>query len=229
MPDEIATTTEAPQAAPVSETTQTQATETQTTDTTSKETVKPVKTQNTEENNEPQVRSRMSPKDFIIARQTAKIEKLKAEAMSSTTDDETEDEETGEDDEIAPQDEKLISKVVAEKFSPLIEKHLQAEDAQEVSSFIKDNPDFAPYEKKVSEFMKHESRRHLPIKSIFYEVAGDDLLKIGAERARQADNEAKQTQTGGGSNRGGNAPKSAWSMTKEEFEAEQLKVLTNNK
>jgi hypothetical protein len=43
----------------------------------------------------------------------------------------------------------------------------------------------------------------LPVKTIFYEVAGDKLLKIGADRKTKADEEAKGTQTGGGSNRAG--------------------------
>jgi len=65
----------------------------------------------------------------------------------------------------------------------------------------------------------------LPVKTIFYEVAGDKLLKIGADRKTKADEEAKGTQTGGGSNRAGSGgEKPIWEMSKDEFEAEKERV-----
>jgi hypothetical protein len=64
----------------------------------------------------------------------------------------------------------------------------------------------------------------LPIKTIFYEVAGDKLLKIGAERARKADKSAKETQTGGGSTRSGEGVKGAWDMPKDDFAKKQEEV-----
>jgi hypothetical protein len=72
--------------------------------------------------------------------------------------------------------------------------------------------------------MQHPSRRALPIKSIFYEVAGDKLIKIGAERAKQADKKAKDSQTGGGSNRGGEANENVWNLTPEQFAERQEKI-----
>ncbi len=170
-----------------------------------------------DDNAEPEVRKRLSPQDFIIQRQQKKIAKLKA--------GEIDEREESEDEEIAPEDEALIKKVVAPILQPVLEKTLLAEDEQEIQDFLKENPEFKPYEAKARRFMQHPSRRQLPIKSIFYEIAGDDLLKIGAERKAKADEKARQTQTGGGSNRAGEGGgKSYWELSKEDFEAKQEKI-----
>jgi hypothetical protein len=170
-----------------------------------------------DDNAEPAVRQRMSPKDFIIQRQQRKIAKMREQEGSG-------EEGAGEPEEIAPEDEALITSVVARKFAPIFEKTLAAEDDKEISAFVKANPDFAPFEAKARRFISHPSRQHLPVESVFYEVAGKQLLKMGADRGRQADEAAKQTQTGGGSNRGGGGEKTAWDLSKEEFEAKKEKV-----
>jgi hypothetical protein len=169
---------------------------------------------------EPQVKPRMSKKDFIIQRQQKKIEKLKSKTASEVV----EEEKSDEDDEVAPEDEALITKVVAKQFAPILDKSMAVEDEKEIAEFVSANPDFKPYEAKAKKYMAHPSRRHLPVETIFYELAGKDLLKLGAERARKADEEAKHTQTGGGSAGGVAKAKNAFEMTKEEFEAEQERI-----
>jgi hypothetical protein len=175
-----------------------------------------------EDNAEPAVSSRMTAKDFIIQRQQKKIERLKSKTVSEA--DPEEEKPEAADDEVAPEDEALITKVVAKKFAPFLNKSMADDDEKEVSAFIAENPDLKPYEAKVKRYMSHPSRRHLPVETIFYEVAGKDLLKLGADRARKADEEAKQTQTGGGTSTAEAKPKNALQMTKEEFEAEQERV-----
>ena len=166
---------------------------------------------------EPEVRKRLSTQDFIIGRQKAKLAKAKAA--------EGEGEEAGEEgDEVAQEDKDLITKVVSPMLAPLVDKSLKAEDDQEVAAFLAENPDFKPFEAKARRYMQHPSRRQMPIKSIFYEVAGDKLLKIGADRSKAADEKAKGTQTGGGSNRAGEGAKSDWDLPKDEFEAKQERV-----
>lgn len=164
---------------------------------------------------EPPVRTRMSSKDYIIARQRAKI--AKQQKANGDDDDES-------DDDIAPEDEELITKVVAKKFAPIIDRTQQAENEKEIAEFIEKNPDFKPFVAKVKRYIVHPSRRNLPVESIFYEVAGQDLLKIGAQRQQKAEEEARKTQTGGGSARGGGNEKTAWDLSEKEFEAEKEKV-----
>jgi len=166
---------------------------------------------------EPEVRKRMSPKDFIIQRQKKKIEKMEKKEAEEKNEDE-------DDDEIAPEDEALITKVVSKQFAPVFEKTAKEEDDKEVKSFLEENPDFKPYEAKARRYLSHPSRRHLPVSAIFYEVAGTDLLKIGAKRGKEADQEADDTQTGGGSAREKEGEQSVWDLTPEEFAAKQQKL-----
>jgi len=100
---------------------------------------------------------------------------------------------------------------------------MQDEDSQEIADFVKQNPDFAPYAQKVAKFAQHPTRRDMPIKAIFYEVAGDDLLMIGAKRAQQYKDKAKESGAGGGSG-SASVEKSVWDMSVEEFQAEQERV-----
>lgn len=171
---------------------------------------------NPDEDEEPKTRKRNI--DFILERKDRKIQKLKGK------DDKGNDDDT--DDGVNPEDEKVIGKVVSKYLNPIIEKQIKEEDEQEIATFLTNNPEFKPYADKVRKFSQHESRKNIPIESIFYEVAGKDLMKIGADKARKADKEAKDSGAGGGNNRGGSdgGSKSVWDMTPEEFEKEQQKV-----
>lgn len=161
----------------------------------------PQGSQSQEGDDEPPVKPRKSAKDFIIERQQRKINKLQQKAEEGGQGDGEDD----DDDELLPEDEEMVVKTFQKRvlpgLQPFIDKNIAAEDDTEIGNFLKDNHDFAPYEAKVRKWVAHPSRRHLPIESIFYEVAGKDLLKLGAERGRKADEEARNTQTGGGSGR----------------------------
>jgi hypothetical protein len=170
-----------------------------------------------DDNQEPATRTRLAREDFIIARQKAKLAKKREEQKD-------EGQEEVDESEVAPEDEEMITKVVAKRFAPIIDKSIAADDDKEINDFLTENPDFKTYEAKVRRFMSHPSRRSLPIKSIFYEVAGDNLLKMGAERARLADQKAKATQTGGGSNRAKEGATNDWTLSQEEFQAKQERI-----
>jgi len=165
---------------------------------------------------EPPVRKR--PSDFArerIERKNANKDKSKDDANDDTEDD--------EDDDIDPADKKNFSKIVEKAIKPFVEKQMKEEDDKEVSTFLKDNPDFAPYEAKARKYMSHPSRKDVPISEIFYGVAGKDLLKIGAKRAKIADQEAKKSKGSGGADDAGGV-KSAKDMSKAELEAKQQEV-----
>lgn len=168
---------------------------------------------------EPQTRKRNI--DFILDRKNRKIEKLQEKTAGAAKKDEEEEED---EDGLADEDAKIIDKRVNKILSPFIQKQMADEDKQEIADFVAANPDFKPYAEKVAKFAQHASRKNLPIESIFYEVAGKDLLKIGADRGKKADDKTKHTQAGGGGNRGGDAPKNVWDLTPAEFAAEQEKI-----
>ena len=186
-----------------------------------------------DDDSEPVVNKRKSAKDFIIQRQQKKLAKLRKQQGEEPQDgnqppegEEGEDPENQDGGEDTNGEDDLPG--VLEGFRPIVEKHIAAQDAEEVSSFLKENPDFEPYKAKVERWMKHPSRRHLPVSTIFAEVAMDHLLKIGANRGRQADAEAQQTQAGGGgSNRDAGSPINWKTATKEQLEAEKMRVRQN--
>jgi hypothetical protein len=172
---------------------------------------------NPDEDEEPKTRKRNI--DFILERKNNKIAKLADKANKGNND------KDDDGDEIDPEDENLIAKVVDRKLKPLIDKQIAEEDENEINSFLKVNPEFEKYAGKVRKFAQHELRKNIPIESLFYEVAGKDLMKIGAEKERKATKEAKDTTAGGGNNRNNaGGSKDIWSMTPEEFTAEQARI-----
>lgn len=182
-----------------------------------------------DDNNEddPPVRYRKDNKFFVVGRKNAKIKKL---TETKNKDNENQDDNENDDNQVAPEDAEIITKVVKPLIEPLVEQNLQAQDDKEITAFVKANPEFAKYEEKARKWIAHPSRRHLPVETVFFEVAGKDLLKIGAERQKEADKKAKNSQTGGGSNRGGDpGKKSVLDMTDEEFANEQERVRRGEK
>ena len=172
---------------------------------------------------EPTVRK--TPKDYIIERKNKQIEKLKAKATTPPDSIVPDDED---DEDIADADKTLVKKVVQKEFghyfSELEEQKLDAE----ISKFVSDNEIFKPYEAKIRKFASHPTRRQIPLKAIAYEVAGDDLLRKGAEMSKAADAKASAKATPNGGNRGSAQAKKDWgSMTNEEFIKERDKILLN--
>lgn len=171
---------------------------------------------------EPVVKQRKTAKDFIIERQQRKIAKMKNQGGEGGENDDDDDSgnpagngtDDGKDDDANPM----------EAIRPIVEQHLADQDAQEVTAFLEGNPDFAPYTSQVERWMKHESRRQIPVDELFYAAAGKHLLKMGADRVRKADAAAKDTQSGGASNRQGVAPIDWSKASKEELEAEKQRV-----
>lgn len=162
---------------------------------------------------EPKTRKRNI--DFIHERQSRKAEKQKEKKDGANDDDE---------DGMAPEDRDAVDRRAAKIIEPIAKKLAADEDDKEISEFLTANPDFKPYEAKVRKFAAHESRKNIPFKTLFYEVAGDDLMKIGANRAKKAADDSKRSRAGGGSDRSGTGDKSVADMTKEEFTAKQDEV-----
>lgn len=173
-----------------------------------------------EDDEEPQ--SRKSNAWWVAKRRGDKIEKItKKDGDDSKADDKKGDEGKGGDDDF---DSKL-DRALDERLEPLKKESIEKEVDTEIASIVAAEPKFKPYADKVRKWALHESRANVPIQSIFYEVAGKDLMKLGAEKAKEADEEAKKSAgTGGGSTGADGSPKSVWDMTPEEFQAEQLRI-----
>ena len=162
--------------------------------------------------------TRKSKVDFITERKERREAKKGAKDKKEPEGD---DEEA--DDDIDPADEKTVGKIVQKHLKPLADRMVADEDDKEVSTFLTANPDFKQYEAKARKYMAHPSRKDVPIEEIFYGVAGKDLLKIGAKRAKIAEGEAKKTKGSGGAGDAGGV-KPVAEMSKAELEAKQDEV-----
>lgn len=173
-----------------------------------------------EDKNTPPTRKK-SKKDHILDRFAKREEKRKSE--------------TENDDEINPNDRKLVEDVVEEKFGDTVEelKTLTLEreeekdklqDEAELNEFCSEHKEFAPYKEKIAKFWKDDSRKHLPLKAVAYEVAGDDLIMLGARKQKDADKKASFTTTGSDSKEE-TVEKTVLEMTDAEFEKYQNHVL----
>lgn len=132
----------------------------------------------------------------------------------------------GEDDDLDPDDEKKISKVVKTQVSEAMKEVQAIKDQNEVNSFIRQNPEYAKYEAVVLKYMGHEAYRNIPVKNIMAMVSSNDMMKIGAQKEREAAKKAKDTQGGGTQQRKPAGGKVDWkNATKEDFEAEKQRVL----
>lgn len=160
----------------------------------------------------------------------------KSKAKAADKDKKSGDDSNGDDvddedeDGLSPEDRAAFDKRIEKKLQPFQERAAEQEVEASIATFVKDNPDFAPFAAKAKRFAMHPSRQSVPIKSIFYEVAGEKLMRIGAQRAKAADAKSKQTKTGGGSTGGdqtGN--KSYKDMPLKDFEKELEAVKTGGR
>lgn len=139
-------------------------------------------------------------KDFIIQRLKEKNAKL------ANKDKNKDDDQDDDADDIPEEDERVINRVIQKNFGDVLSKTEEQQDKSELNEFMGANPDFKKFEQKIWRFWQDPSRRHLPVSSIAYEVAGKSLLKIGADRAMKANDKAKENSNAGSSG-GGNAGK----------------------
>lgn len=144
-------------------------------------------------------------------------EKAKKE-KSGKGDDTTDDaEDSDDDDDLSPEDKAKFDKRIEKQLAPFKQKAAEQEVDTEIASFLANNPDFKPYEAKARRWALHPNREGVPVKAIFFEVAGDKLLALGARRAKAADQKANQKKTAGGQSAGDKGSKSFKDMPLSDF------------
>jgi len=167
----------------------------------SKESTDTSKDKDTEEDEddgeEPETRRPKTNAEWAAWRKSQKDKKSKDQQKGGGDEGDEGDSDEDDADDLSPEDRKAIDKRIGQAIKPFVEKAIESEVEGEIAKFLNANPDFKPFEAKARRFALHPSRQNIPIKSIFYEVAGDKLLKIGADRVRKADKDARKTKTGG--------------------------------
>ena len=138
---------------------------------------------------------------------------------------ETKKEEKEEDEEVAPEDEAAITKVVQKQLNPVQKRMEEQANIIETTNFIAAKPEFSKYRDTIIKHMNHPAYKNIPVDRIAKMVAGDDLIKIGAQKEREAQTKAAATKAGGSSVRTTPTGKDWHTATKEEFEAQKASVL----
>ena len=172
--------------------------------------------------------TRKSKKDYIINRLQKRKEKLQKKEEDS-------EEYSEDEDEMIPSDRKAFKKVIDEEVGAKVEElekmKIEEEeekelvrDMKEVDEFVSKNEQFKPYRDKILKWWQHPTRKNLPLKAVAYEIAGDDLIMLGAERERKANENAFGSSTGSDSATV-TFSKKVSEMTDKEFEEYQTKVL----
>lgn len=152
-----------------------------------------------------------TPADFVALRRGKALAKARDDAKKGKGQGGDGGGDDGDDDDANDTDPRSIAKKeVAKALAPFAERLEQEEVDTEIATFIQENPDFKAFAPKVAKWAQNEAWKGVPIERIFYAVAGKSLLKIGADRTREADKNAKKGRTGGGTG-GDEGKRTNWS------------------
>jgi len=124
-----------------------------------------------------------------------------------------------------PKEPRASSEEVDEKLSAFVGEMDKRERKAELRDFLNGNPDFKKYEKKLEKFSEHSAYQNVPIDFIVRALAFEDAQKIGAQKGKEAEEEAERTKVGGSPFKPSEkAFPNYLGMSKEEFEKEVEKA-----
>lgn len=135
-----------------------------------------------------------------------------------------------DEEELAPEDKKVIEEIVNKKVAPLQEKIFKEKRELEIEKFLssEEGKFFAEYRERIKKLAFHPKFKDLKVDALAALAAGKDLPKIAA-KIKESEEKDK---LGGGSSPGlsksqteGGLPKPAWEMSKEEFRAFVQKIM----
>lgn len=153
---------------------------------------------------------------------------LEPEVRSKEETKPVEETPTTETEEITPEDEAAIGRVVKKELGSVnqLKNDIRAlKDEREVDTFLLNNPDMVKYRATALKYMSHPAYSNIPAQNIFAIVAGKDLMKIGAEREREAQKKAADTKDTGVVVRKADGSTVDWkTASKEEIEAQKAKI-----
>ena len=176
---------------------------------------------------------------YIIERKQAKIEKLKnktgTKKLAELDAEIAKLEGRGEENpnlSLEEKEKERIDEYILNKYGDQFDLIRQTQENSEINQlekdtkdFVGENPIFKPFYKKIIKWGKHPVYKNLPIEQLAYSAAGKDLLQIGAHLARNADKQAKESQSGGTSARSDGSIKKDFSkMSDQEFAKELNQV-----
>jgi len=135
-----------------------------------------------------------------------------------------------QEEEVDEEDEEKISRIVKKYTTPLQRQSIDNQNSIEVDTFIRDStekyPIAAKYRGQILTYMNTPGFERVLARDIFKIVAGDELIKIGAERERVFAEKTRSDNPKVSSARSFPAGAKDWgSASKEDFEAKRAEVL----
>jgi hypothetical protein len=91
-------------------------------------------------------------------------------------------------EEVLPEDEAAITKVVNKRVAPLEEQAKQQQDVIDVNNLIASKPEYAPYREQILAYAKHDAYKQIPIHNIAAIVTSKDQQKIGSRNKNRRNN-----------------------------------------
>lgn len=153
------------------------------------------------------------------------IEPVTRVPVEPATPESKEEEEGAEGEGMTPSDKKVVSTIITKQLDPVQKRLEEQSNLIETTNFIAANPDYSKYRESIIKHMNHPAYRNIPVDRIAKMVAGDDLIKIGAQREREAAQKAASTKAGGSSARIQPSGKDWLTASKDDFEAQKAAVL----
>lgn len=137
------------------------------------------------------------PQSHIIDRKNDKIAKLESElaALKGGGDG---GEGDGGTPPPAPNPANPADLQAALQNMPEVQAMQQVAIAQEVGQFTAQHPEFKEFEATIQQWAVHPAYKQVPIAQIAFAVAGEKLMKMGAEAGNKADANAAANAAGGG-------------------------------
>ena len=161
-----------------------------------------------------EVPQRKSAATFIIDRQKQKIEKLRQQEKPE------DDDLNLDEEELSPKGREALTREVERHVAPVLKAVKKQADDQEFSDHLEKNPSHKKYEPLARKYSEAKGWEAVPISFIFNSLASRDSEKIGAEKSRRADEEAKRGKLGAsGAPRpsGSSEIPDVWSLSDAEF------------
>ncbi len=146
--------------------------------------------------------------------------------VKSTVQPPVKKEKEGEDDEdVLPEDEAAITKVVNKRIAPFENQVKQQQDVIDVNNLIVSRPEYAPYREQILAYAKHDAYKQIPIHNIAAIVTAKDQQKIGARKEREAQKKVAETKEGGTTARPVDGKKIDWhNATADDYKAKRAEV-----
>lgn len=135
--------------------------------------------------------------------------------------------QTDSEPSYSPEQTELV-KAMREELSPIFSQYQEQKDKSEFDKFFAENPGYDQYKDKTWKWWQHESRRGLPVSTVFYEVAGPDLKKLGATEKELADQAANEFKPTGQPSSGSSFRKDPMKMSNDEFDNEVRRIMTQS-